>query len=120
MPPDDEKGTGDGTVTNRVAQLPGMQPGFLGFSGADKPGPTVRTVAVPVVQYIAVEIGWSFLHSFLGLLAIDGLGLADLAPPGDAFAHLYRIAGLSLAPTTLALTQQLYSYLNKVRAARGE
>lgn len=114
-----ENSQNEGTVTSNVPKLPGMTTGEVGFAGADKPGPTIRTVAVPVWQYIGTELIWTFLHSFFGLLAVDGLGLADLAPPGDAFAHLYRIAGIAMAPTVLSLLQQLYSYLGKVRAARG-
>jgi hypothetical protein len=113
-------GTGDGTVTTHIAQLPGMASGELGFAGVDKPGPTVRTVAVPVVRYIAEEISYSWLRAFLGLLAVDGLGLAQLTPPSDAFMHLYRIGGIALAPAALSLAQELYAYLSKVRASRGQ
>jgi hypothetical protein len=111
-------GTGDGTVTTHVARLPGMAVGELGFSGQDKSGPTIRTVAVPVWQYIGVEIAWTWLNVFLGLLTVDGLGLVDLAPPGDAFSHLYHVAGIALAPAFLALLKELYDYLGKVRASR--
>lgn len=112
-------GTGHGgTVTTHVVQLPGMAVGESGLAGADKPGPTIRVVARPVWQYIGVEMVWAFLTNFFGLLTIDGLGLAELAPPGDAFAHLYHVAGLALAPTALMLAKELYDYVGKVRASR--
>ena len=112
-------GTGDGgVVTQTVAQLPGMAKGEVGLAGEDKPGPSIRTVAIPAWQFIAIEIGWVYLHTFLGLLAIDGLGLVELAPPGEAAQHLLRVAGIALAPALLSMLQELYQYLGKVRAAR--
>ena len=102
-------------VTSHVARLPGMTSGEVGIAGMDQPGPSIRTVAIPVTRFIGVEVLYSFLRSFFGLLAVDGLGLADLAPPGDAFSHLWRIAGIACAPATLALLQELYDYLGKVR-----
>ena len=115
----DGTGTGDGgVVTAHVIQLPGMPKGEVGYAGADKPGATIRTVAVRPVVYIGVEMLWLYLQTFLGLLAIDGMGLAELAPPGDAFSHLYNIAGIALAPTFLGLLKELYVYLDKVRASR--
>ena len=113
------KGTGDGTVTNRIMALPGMSVGFVGLAGADKSGPTIRTVAVTPWVFILVEMAWLYLQTFLGLLAIDGMGLADLAPPGDAFSHLWNIGGIALAPTALGLLKESYDYLGKVRASRG-
>lgn len=112
------QGTGDGTVIQTIARLPGMSEGEVGLAGVDRPGPTIKTVAVPAWQYIGIEIGWSFLNNFFGLLTIDGLGLAELAAPGDAFQHLYKIAGIALAPTALMLLKELYDYFGKVRAAR--
>lgn len=109
----------DGIVTEKVIQLPGQLSGQVGFAGVDQPGPTSRVVAVNPIMYIGVEILWTFLNSFFGLLAVDGLGLADLAPPGDAFAHLWNIAGIALAPTALSLAQELFKYLGKIRASRG-
>lgn len=113
------KGTGDGTgiVTTHVLKLPGMAAGEVGLAGVDKPGATYRNVAIPPWQFIGVEVLWNFLRVFLGLLAVDGSGVVDLAPPGDAFRHLYTIAGISLVPTALALAQELYAYLSKVRAS---
>lgn len=108
----------DGIVTKNVIQLPGMQPGVVGTAGMDRDGASVRVIAVNPITYIGVEILWTFLNSFFGLLAVDGLGLADLAPPGDAFAHLYNIAGIALAPTALSLAQELFKYLGKIRASR--
>lgn len=112
-------GTGDGTgtVTTKVAQLPGMPLGEVGLAGMDKPGATIRNVAIPAWQFIGVEVLWNFLRTFFGLLTIDGMGLVDLAPPGDAFTHLYTVAGISLAPTLLALGQELFAYLSKIRAS---
>lgn len=117
LPP--KNGTGDGTVIQKVIQLPGMAPGLVGDAGTGKPGATIRTVAVRPALFIAVEVVWLYLQTFLGLLAIDGMGLAELAPPGDAFSHLYTIGGIALAPTFLGLLKELYVYLDKVRASRG-
>lgn len=108
----------DGIVTERVIQLPGQASGPVGFAGVDKPGPTSRVVAVNPVVYIGIEILWTYLHSFLGLLAVDGLGLAELAPPGQAFSHLWNISGIALAPAGLSLLHELYQYLGKIRAAQ--
>lgn len=108
----------DGIVTEKVIQLPGVDPGLVGTAGIDRPGPSTRVVAVNPFVYIGVEIAWTYLHAFLGLLAIDGLGLADLAPPGEAFTHLWHIGGLALAPTMMSLLHELYQYLGKVRAAQ--
>ena len=111
-------GTGDSTVIQKVVQLPGMKTGELGTAGLDRPGPSVRTVAVPAWQYIGIEILWAYLHSFLGILAMDGMGLINLAPAGEAFQHLYTVAGVACGPSFLALLTQLYQYLGKVRASR--
>ncbi len=112
-------GTGDGgIVTQTVMQLPGMPTGEVGLAGVGKTGATIRTVAVPVWKYIGVELLWIYLQTFLGLLTIDGMGLADLAPPGDAFSHLWNIGGIALAPTALGLMKELYDYLSKIRASR--
>lgn len=113
-----KNGTGDGTVIQKVIQLPGMSPGLVGDAGAEKPGATIRNVAVPPLIYIGVEMLWLYLQTFLGLLAIDGMGLAELAPPGDAFSHLWNIGGIALAPTALGLLKELYDYLSDIRASR--
>lgn len=97
-----------------------FQKGLIGIAGAEKPGPNVVVVAYSATRLIFVKVLYSFLHSFFGLLAIDGLGLAELAPPGEAFEHLYTIAGIALAPTTLALLQQLYQYLGRLDAKHPE
>lgn len=110
-------GTGDGTVRHHVVQLPGMKSGSEGDAFADQPGPTIRNITIPAWQFIGVEVLWNFLRVFFGLLTVDGMGLAELAPPGDAMSHVYNIAGISLVPTLLALGQELYSYLSKVRQA---
>lgn len=111
-------GTGGGSFDQKVIQLPGMPEGVIGMAGVDKPGPSIRAVAVPAWRYIAVEILWHYLQVFLGLLAVDGMGLVELAPPGDAFEHLGKVAGISLAPSALALLHELYQYLGKVRASQ--
>src|SRR5688500_85104 len=114
-----QTGTGDGgVVTQTTIKLPGMKTGVLGLAGEDKPGPSVRTVAIAPALYIFQEMVWLYLQTFFGLLAIDGLGLAELAPAGEAFEHLYSISGMALAPTTLGLLKELYDYLGKVRASR--
>lgn len=114
-----QTGTGDGgVVTTHVIKLPGMQSGEVGYAGVDKAGATIRAVAVPPALFIGIEMLWLYLQTFLGLLAIDGMGLADLAPPGDAFAHLWHIGGIALAPTLLGLLKELYDYLGKIRASR--
>lgn len=113
-PPEDEANI----VTTRIARLPGMANGELGFSGLDKPGPTIRTVAIPAWQYILIEMAWVYLNSFLGLLAVDGLGLAELTPPGTAFSHLYHVAGIALAPALLSLLKEAFDYLGRIRASR--
>lgn len=113
------QGTGDGgLVTTRVIQMPGMQAGPVGVAGEDKPGPSVQPIAIPAWQYILVEIAWNYLTVFFGLLAMDGMGLVDLAPPGDAFSHILRVAGISLAPAAIQLLRELYDYLGKLRAIR--
>ena len=119
--PDPQTGTGDGgIVTTHVIQLPGMSKGGqVGDAGINMPGATIRVVSRPPLLFIGVELLWTFLQTFFGLLAIDGLGLADLAPPGDAFSHLYNVAGIALAPTSLALLKELYDYLGKIRASRA-
>ncbi len=108
----------EGTVTKNVIRLPGMESGTVGTAGMDRPGASVRVIAVNPVMYIGVEILWTFLNSFFGLLAVDGLGLADLAPPGQAMSHLWNIGGIALAPTALSLAQELFKYLGKIRASR--
>lgn len=112
-------GTGDGgVVTSNIIQLPGMAAGEVGYAGTNRAGATIRTVAVSPWVYIGVEMLWLYLQTFLGLLAIDGMGLAELAPPGDAFSHLWNIGGIALAPTLLGLLKELYDYLGKIRASR--
>lgn len=108
----------DGIVTEKSIQLPGQEPGPVGLAGVDRAGATVKVVAVPPVLYIGVEILWTYLNVFFGLLAVDGLGLAELAPPGEAMSHLWNIGGIALAPTGLALGREVYEYLGKIRASR--
>lgn len=110
--------TGDGIVTQKVIALPGMETGEVGFAGLNRPGATIRAVAVPAWKYILVEILWVYLTSFMSILAMDGMGLTELAPASDAFAHLLAIGELSLGPSTLMLIKELYDYLGKVRASR--
>ena len=111
--------TDTGMVTTHVPQLPGMEAGVIGDAGRDKPGATIRAIAIPAWRYIGVEVLYTFLQTFFGLLTIDGMGLAELAPPGDAFSHIYNIAGISLAPSVLSLGKELFDYLGKIRASRA-
>ncbi len=114
------EGTGDGgIVTTHVIQLPGMAAGVVGDAGVEKAGATQRVVARSPLVYIGVEMLWLYLQTFLGLLTIDGMGLADLSPPGTAFHHLYSIGGIALAPTALGLMKELFDYLGKIRASRA-
>jgi hypothetical protein len=109
----------DPFVTETIAQLPGMATGELGMSGMGKSGPNVRTMVIPFWKYIGIEISWTYLHTLLGLMMIDGLGLADLAPPGEALEHIYTVGGLALAPTFFSLLNEAYRYLSKVRISRN-
>lgn len=108
----------EGIVTEHSIQLPGMESGTVGMAGVHRAGATIRVVAVNPIIYIGVEILWAYLHAFLGLLAVDGLGLADLAPASDAMGHLLKIGGIALAPAFVALLQELYQYLGKIRTSR--
>lgn len=108
----------EGIVTAKVIATPGTDTGTVGLAGLGEPGATFKVVAVNPILYIGVEILWTYLHSFLGLLAVDGLGLADLAPPGEAMSHLWNVGGIALAPTALSLLHELYQYLGKIRASR--
>lgn len=107
-----------GIVTQTIPQMPGMRTGEVGVAGNDKPGPSVRTVAIPAAMYIAQEVGFFFLQSFFGVLAADGMGLYELAPAGDAMAHIANVSSIAIGPTVLALATELFLYLKKVRAAR--
>ena len=112
-------GTGNGgIVTQTVVQLPGMAAGEVGVAGVNRAGPAIRTVAIPAWRYILIEMVWAYLHSFLGILGMDGLGLVDLAPAGSALTQLGAVASLALGPTVVALLNELYRYLGKVRAAQ--
>ena len=108
----------EGIVTQRTIATPGTEAGTVGDAGVGRDGATIRVVAVSPVMYIGSAILGTYLDAFFGLLTIDGLGLADLAPPGEAFTHLWHIGGIALAPTLLSLGRELLKYLNKIRASQ--
>lgn len=113
--------TGEGIVTQRVIQLPGQESGFGGFAGADRPGPTIKIVAIPAWRYILEGIIlYDYVNAWVGVAALDGAGqLAKLIQPGDVLTHLWYISGCALFPTAVAFAQQLLKYLQKRRAAMG-
>jgi hypothetical protein len=42
----------------------------------------------------------------------------NVAPAGEAFAHLTRIGSIALGPAAVAVLTEIYQYLGKARAAR--
>lgn len=88
-------------------------PERLGIAGV---GTTHEVVVytMSTIRILAIRVLRVWLQSFLGLLAIDGLGIADLAPPGQAFKQMMTVAGIALAPSAIALLQNLLEFLTKL------
>lgn len=74
----------------------------------------VVVYTMSTARILAIRVLRVWLQSFLGLLAIDGLGIADLAPPGEAFSQMLTVAGIALAPSVIALLQNLLEFLTKL------
>lgn len=96
------RGTGDGSM-----------PKVVGIAGVDTENPVI-VGTMPVWKMIGVRVLRMYLQSFIGLLGVDALKLVDLAPPGDALAHLYLVGGIALAPTAVALLHNALEFLTKI------
>lgn len=88
-------------------------PETVGVAGSGTPHAVV-VYTMSTARILAVRILRVWLQSFLGLLTVDGLGLVDLAPPGEAFAQMWTVAGIALAPAAVALLQNLLEFLTKL------
>lgn len=70
---------------------------------------TMSTLRILIIRVLRV-----YIQSFLGLLAVDGLGIAELAPAGEAWKQMLTVAGIALAPSVIALLQNLLEFLTKL------
>ncbi len=115
-------GTGDGTVTQRVAPMPGMDAGILGKAGEDKPGPSIRVKVPTVLTYILLDIGlYNLVTAWIAAAAFYGAGSFERhadAPSGFT-AVLWFITEKSLVPAVVLVAKDLGVWLNKLRQAHG-
>lgn len=88
-------------------------PETVGIAGVGTPHEVV-VYTMSWVRILTIRVLRVWLQSFLGLLAIDGLGIADLAPPGEAFQQMWTVAGIALAPAVIALLQNALEFLTKL------
>src|SRR5262245_47107891 len=86
----------------------------LGLGAAVLAGPPPIVVPMPIVAMIAVRVLRVYLQTFLGLLGADGIGVIEVAPPHEAWTHLYRIGLISLAPSAVSLAQNALEFLTRL------
>lgn len=100
-------------VNRTIVRAQPEQPRMVGIAGADGPNPVVVTT-MPIWKMVGVRVLRVYLQSFLGLLLADGSGFVELAPPGEAWAHMQAIALLAMAPSFVSLCQNFLEFLTRV------
>lgn len=119
---------GDGTVTQRVAPLPGMEQGSglksatLGNAGEDKTGPTVKVKVPSVIAFIMLDLllfnyltGWAAAATFYGAGAFERHADA----PDGSMAVIAFISEKAVLPAALLVVKDAVLWLNKLRQAHG-
>lgn len=85
----------------------------VGIAGIESETPVmVRTMAI--WKMIGVRVLRVYIQTFLGLLGADGLGVIDLAPVGESWAHITSVGLVSLAPAFVSLLQNALEFLTKL------
>lgn len=88
-------------------------PEFVGIAGVGTKHEVV-VYAMSTFRVLTIRVLRVYIQSFLGLLSVDGLGIRDLAPPGEAFDQMWVLAGIALAPAFIALLMNLLEFLTKL------
>lgn len=87
--------------------------GVLGTAGVGSSQATT-VITMPAWQMVAVRVARMYVQTVLGVLTADGIGMIHLAGPGDLWGHLSNALFIGLAPSTIALLQNVLEFLTKV------
>jgi hypothetical protein len=87
----------------------------IGTAGLDhKEISPVHITSMPVWQLLMIRVVRIYLHAFLGLLTLDGLGVIKATGALEDWTVIGRAIVLALAPSFVALCHNALEYLTRL------